>query len=57
MMSDISGARIVGSKEIKQEEMEEKSKTERRLTLKRAIDEVAGQINCDEQLKRWFIIL
>uniref|UniRef100_A0A915PWG7 MADF domain-containing protein n=1 Tax=Setaria digitata TaxID=48799 RepID=A0A915PWG7_9BILA len=53
MMNDGSGARIVGSREIKQEEMEEKSKTERRLTsLKRAIDEVAGQINCDEQLKR-----
>ncbi|KAL4001956.1 Alcohol dehydrogenase transcription factor Myb/SANT-like family protein [Acanthocheilonema viteae] len=51
-MSDISGASIVGSKEIKQEEMEERSKAERRLTLKRAIDEVAGQINCDEQLKR-----
>ncbi|KAM3724815.1 NAD kinase [Dirofilaria immitis] len=52
MMSDISAASIIGPKEIKQEEMEEKSKTERRLTLKRAIDEVAGQINCDEQLKR-----
>ncbi|CAG9534675.1 unnamed protein product [Cercopithifilaria johnstoni] len=51
-MSDINGACIVGSREIKQEEMEERSKTERRLTLKRAIDEVAGQINCDEQLKR-----
>ncbi|EFO19538.1 hypothetical protein LOAG_08953 [Loa loa] len=51
-MSDISGAHIVGSTEIKKEEMEEESKTERRLTLKRAIDEVAGQINCDEQLKR-----
>lgn len=52
MISDISGTCIVGSKEIKQEEVEDRSKIERRLTLKRAIDEVAGQINCDEQLKR-----
>ncbi|VIO90852.1 Uncharacterized protein BM_BM7937 [Brugia malayi] len=52
-MSDISDRQIIGPKEIKQEEeMEEKSKMERRLTLKRAIDEIAGQINCDEQLKR-----
>ncbi|EJW87262.1 hypothetical protein WUBG_01826 [Wuchereria bancrofti] len=52
-MSDISDTQIVAPKEIKQEEeMEEKSKMERRLTLKRAIDEIAGQINCDEQLKR-----
>uniref|UniRef100_A0A0R3S583 MADF domain-containing protein n=1 Tax=Elaeophora elaphi TaxID=1147741 RepID=A0A0R3S583_9BILA len=52
MISDITGACTVEAREIKQEEMEERSKTERKLTLKRAIDEVAGQINCDEQLKR-----
>lgn len=51
-MNGICGRMVIGSKEIKQEEMEDKSKTDRRLTLKRAIDEVAGQINCDEQLKR-----
>uniref|UniRef100_A0A8R1Y653 MADF domain-containing protein n=1 Tax=Onchocerca volvulus TaxID=6282 RepID=A0A8R1Y653_ONCVO len=51
-MVDINDTSIVGSREIKQEEVKEISKTERGLTLKRAIDEVAGQINCDEQLKR-----
>ncbi|OZC06057.1 hypothetical protein X798_06960 [Onchocerca flexuosa] len=52
MMSDIySASSIIGSREIKQEEMDERSKAQSGLTLKRAIDEVAGQINCDEQLK------
>ncbi|VDM95038.1 unnamed protein product [Onchocerca ochengi] len=52
MMIDINDTSIVGSREVKQEEVKDRSKTERGLTLKRAIDEVVGQINCDEQLKR-----
>lgn len=45
---------ITSLAQIKQEvvEPEPKVEMETEITLKRAIDEVAGRVDCDEQLKR-----